>query len=619
MRKLAPLAALTALALTLGAGRLLLRDEAPEAPQAQAQTQVALTESRPKAEAPAAPAAPRVFPTRLRLEPGQRWGYSLSTDHSAAGAAGLALSGSLELRCYAELPGGGYLLGERYALTASSDHAELARAASAELLVEVDLQGNLRRLALPETSADARNLLRTLVVARHVVLPREVGPRWQALGEDTTGRFVAEYRCEGAEVFRARVYDSLQAGPSAAGATISIRGELSGQLRAEGLPHTWGGEELVSVGAPQLEGAVAEALAVRSRYAFALVDSGRFAAPAAELARAEGDLGPAAWGAELAGELSGQRHRAPLRPVEVVLDELARLSASGDSEAFSGSAPALFVELRERFQRDPAAIARAGLLARQRGTDLRLRATVIDAIGSAGTAPAQRELLTLRGEVEDELLSSVYLGLAETPQPLPETLKVLEEEGRAAGVARDHARRAMGWLATRVESPQLKGALAAELEGSLGQDAASDQVLLEALGNAGQARSLAALESYLEAEEPATRAQAAAALRKLEAPQAETLLRGAAQGDPSPQVRREAVRALAARPPTKSSLDALAGALRQDADVRVRLEALDALAGWRRYAELESQPAAAIESLLQEAARAPEPALQERAQAALEG
>jgi HEAT repeat protein len=619
MRKLAPLAALIALACTLGAGSLLLqKDEA--APQStQTQTHAALTEASPRVDAPAPAPAPRAFPTRLRLEPGQFWRYSLTTSHTAEGARGLELQGSLELRCYGELPGGGYLLGERYALEARSAHAELARAASQELLLEVDLQGNLSRLALPETSPDARNLLRTLVVARQTVLPSEVCARWQALGEDTTGRFVAEYRSEGERVSRARAYDSLQSGPSASGATVSIQGELAGQLRADGLPQTWAGEELVTVGAPQLEGAVADALAVRSRYAYELVETGRFAEPAAELTRAEGGFGPGAWGASLAGELSTQRHQAPLRPVDVVLDELAQLAAQGDSEAFTGSAPALFVELRERFRRDPAAVARAGLLARQRGTSLLLRSTVIDAIGSAGTAPAQRELLTLRGEVEDELLSSVYLGLAETSQPLPETLSALKDEGRAAGVRRDHARRAMGWLATRVETPQLKAQLAQELEGSLGEDPASDQVILEALGNAGQDRSLPALESYLEAEDEATRANAAAALRKLEAPEAQALLGTSARNDPSPRVRREAIRSFASRPPSAGALDALANAIRHDADVRVRLEALEGLIGWQRYTELNPEKAGVIESLLQEAAQSPAPALQERAKAALEG
>ena len=619
MRKLAPLAALIALAATLGAGHALLSqdDVLPQTPQVQ--TQAAATEARPRADAPAPAPAPRAYPTRLRLEPGQFWRYALATTHTAEGAQGLDLRGSLELRCYGELPGGGYLLGERYALESPSSHTKLARAASQELLLEVDLQGNLSRLALPETSPDARNLLRTLVVARQVVLPREVRARWQALGEDTTGRFVAEYRSEGEQVLRARAYDSLQAGPSADGATISIQGELGGLLRADGLPQTWGGQELVSVGAPQLEGAVADALAVRSNYAYSLVETGRFPDPAAELAIAEGALGPGAWGTDLAGELSGARHQAPLRPVDAVLGELASLAAQGDSETFTGSAPALFVELRERFRRDPAAIATAGLLARQRGTSLLLRATVIDAIGSAGTAPAQRELLTLRGEVEDELLSSVYLGLAETTQPLPETLSVLEEEGREAGVRRDHARRAMGWLATRVESPQLKAKLAEELEGNLGEDPASDQVLLEALGNAGQDRSLPALESYLEAEDEETRAGAAAALRKLEDAQAQTLLQASAQQDTSPRVRREAVRSLAAQAPNTSSLDTLASALRSDADVRVRLEALDGLVAWKSYSEVAGEQAAAIESLLQEAAQASEPAIQERAQAALEG
>jgi len=619
MRKLAPLAALIALACTLGAGHLLLSQDEAAPQSAQAQTQAPATEARPRVDTPAPAPAPRAFPTRLRLEPGQFWRYALSTTHTAEGAQGLDLRGSLELRCYAELPSGGYLLGERYALEARSSHHQLATAASQELLLEVDLQGNLSRLALPETSPDARNLLRTLVVARQVVLPTEIRARWQALGEDTTGRFVAEYRTEGQQVLRARAYDSLQAGPSASGAQITIQGQLGGLLRADGLPQSWSGEELVSVGAPQLEGAVAEALAVRSSYAYSLVETGRFAEHDAELARVEGQLGPGAWGADLAGELSGERHQAPLRPVDAVLEELAKLSAQGDSEAFSGSAPALFVELRERFRRDPAAIASAGLLARQRGTDLRLRATVIDAIGSAGTAPAQRELLTLRGEVEDELLSSVYLGLAETPQPLPETLSTLEAEGREAGVRRDHARRAMGWLAARVESPQLQAQLAEELEGSLGEDPASDQVLLEALGNAGQDRSLPALESYLEAEDEETRAGAAAALRKLEHAKAQSLLRSSARDDASPRVRREAVRSLAAQAPNASSIDTLASALRADADVRVRLEALDGLAAWKSYAEVEGEEAAAIESLLKEATEANEPAIQERAQAALEG
>ena len=516
MRKIAPLFALIALAATLGAGHLLLSNETPT-PEAEVARTAAPTSEAPRhrTEAPLTAPAPQAVPTELRLEAGQWWRYSLTSSHEALGSEALDMSGSVEVRCYKVLDDGGYLLGERYALqsTSAQFHA-LAEQSSHELLLEVDRQGQLKRLALPETTPDARNMLRALVISRQVVLPTEVSERWQAFGEDTTGRFVAEYRTEDEQVVRARAYESLHGTVSAA-AVVSIEGELGGLLHADGRAHTWAGEEVITVGAPSMKGGTSDSLSVRSRYGYAMVAKGRFSDPESALASAEGRLGPAAWSSEIAGELNGARHSAPMRPLDVVLNELATLSARGDSEEFTTRGPALFIELRERLMRDPTAIAQAGLVARARGGDLRFRATVIDALGSAGTAPAQRELLTLRTEVEDELLSSVYLGLAETTSPLPETLTTLRDEGRAAGVRRDHARRAIGWLASRVSSPKLKGTLALELEDSLGEDADSDQILLEALGNAGQERSLPALESYLDADDEDTRAVAASALRKL--------------------------------------------------------------------------------------------------------
>ena len=607
-------------ALAGGAHALLSEGGAPAPPPSQ-QVAAGITLERPAAASPDAPAplaAPRPLPTRLRLEAGEWWRYACETSHRAEGSPeGLALGGSVEVRCYAAGPGG-YLLGERYRLQAEADgHAALAAAASREVLLQLDEQGQLLELALPpDADPDTRNLLRTLVVARRVVLPRQVSERWQAIGEDTTGRFVAEYRREGEEVRRVRAYEALHA-RQAADAEVSVAGELGGLLRADGRAERWAGEELIRVGAPALPGQAAQSLSVRSSYAWTWVAEGRFDDPAGALSAVEGALGPAAWTLGLAGELGGERQTAPLRPFDELAAELARISL-GSSEDFTQAAPGLFVELRERFLRDPAAVARAALMARRRGDDLRLRSTLIDALGSAGTPAAQRELLALRGEVEDELLPSVYLGLAEATQPLPEVVETLQAEGREPGARRDHARRAQGWLASRAVDPLLRQALAAELEGSLGESAPEDRVILEALGNAGQARSLPAIQSYLEAEEPESRAAAAAALRKLSVEQAGALLEGAL-ADPSPAVRVEAVRSLGSQPPAPAALSALGRVLRQDPDARVGLEAIETLAGWLEGQGEAGPERAQIKALLEAATRSVEEAIATRAREVLEG
>ena len=63
----------------------------------------------------------------------------------------------------------------------------------------------------------------------------------------------------------------------------------------------------------------------------------------------------------------------------------------------------------------------------------------------------------------------------------------------------------------------------------------------------------------------------------------------------------------------------MASALRNDVDIRVRLEALEGLATWKDMNAAEGESANAIDSLLREAAASNVEALSDRARQALAG
>jgi len=105
--------------------------------------------------------------------------------------------------------------------------------------------------------------------------------------------------------------------------------------------------------------------------------------------------------------------------------------------------------------------------------------------------------------------------------------------------------------------------------------------VLKAIGNAGMAEALPAIEQCLTADSPVVRAAAAESLRRIAGPVSDGLLLRLL-GDPSDRVRSEAVRALEEHGPNATVLPALANVAQNEPDAGVRTQAVVALIAWAR-------------------------------------
>ncbi|MCO5170128.1 MAG: HEAT repeat domain-containing protein [Planctomycetes bacterium] len=622
-------ATLLTLAAAVGLAGLLLGDAPAHARPVTSAASAAAPTARAAAPQVALGPGAAPLPAALDLRPGDVREATFHLDARLAfgevEALATTVAGRLTVTCYAagarEL-----LLGQRWevthlALAGQDDVAQddVARDLGVEVLVRVDRRGAVLSLALPEqASVRARNLVRALVAATGLVLPRGPAARWEAPGFDPTGPCVDAYaRVDGADVRRARRFTGvhghadLQA-TSAGGARLTIA--------PDGLAARVASDEVVTLAGADLGGGVT----LRTTARLERTATRTLAAPPA-LAAVEAGL---SWTLGLLPEAEPGADLAPVaepRELEPLVALLAQaLPDSGDLD-LPPEAPRLFLELAARLRRDPAAVARAVDLVRGAALPRGARATLIDALGEAATPAAQRALIALARDplVGGELTPNVFLALAEPTSPLPESVATLEAVAAGDDPLRaEWATQGLGVLAARADDPALADRLAAGLEQALGRGGEEDRVVLEALGNAGRERSTEALLAYARADDEVLRATAVSALRRLEGEAVDAALH-AALDDPSDLVRREALSALGARP-ASAALGAVAIALGDDPAPEVRLHALEVLTGWLDEATAAPDeavvPAEALRAVLQRAAQAdPDPAVREAAAGLLEG
>lgn len=600
-------AAAAALIAVVGGGALcalVLGGESPaDAPAPIAGAASAAQRSAPRAEltanvaAGAQDEAPAV-PTRIDLVPGEvreltftyEGRLSIGSAGSEAEALATRAAGRLVVTCYHA--GDEVLLGQRWtADTLQLDGQDgvsreaLLRDLGVEVLVRLDRQGRLLGLALPaRASAEARNLVRALVASASVVLPAAPAARWTAPGFDPIGACEDTYACSavdasGALVRRARRITGAH-GADGAALDVAHEGDVDLTIARDGLASRVAGRELVSVRSSDA------GVSMSLRTTTALERTGARALSrdeaAAALAAVEAGLGAWSWTVGLAPEVGGAgAHVARVEPrdLETLLAAIA-LAFPEDADDVSADAPRLFLELAERFRRDPEAIARALELVRGTRLGSGARATVIDALGEAGTPDAQLALIAIAGDaaVLDDVVPNVFLSLAEPDAPLPETVATLQRFSASDDPLRaEWATQGLGILGNRVE-PALGDRLAAGIEQGLGKDAGVDRVLLEALGNAARPRSAGAIVAYTTSTDEELRATAVSALRQLESDSVDAALARALK-DESHVVRREALRSYAARG-AAAALAPVTAALESDPEAIVRVAALEVLLRW---------------------------------------
>ncbi len=422
-----------------------------------------------------------------------------------------------------------------------------SRALEIEALAVVSNQGDVWGLRFPASASPevARHLEAILASAR-VLLPATAQPTWAIEDEDPTGPFEARYEARDAgdadrlRIVRRKVYRPLAAAPE-------IAPEVEGEARAEfsrgrGLLVCIQGAEVLRIAGRDLPSVVTS----RAVYAFRLEGVDRdvvSAGTARARVEAYGSFRPADG---LAGEGAVETSDRADEPAGVDTLEDWILAADGEVDGRS------FDDLVRLLARDPASARRVATL---QGTVREgLERRLIDALGRAGTPAAAETLLAL---VEDESAGAGHrdqaiLAAVSMDEPTQELLAGLQARAEARSSDREavalRIAEGLGIAASRCARSGREG-LAREVVGFLERSLASSgttewtAALLLGLGNAGSRESFALVSGHAVDPEPAIRAAAATALRKMERAKALPLLTRLALEDPSDEVRDAAARA----------------------------------------------------------------------------
>jgi hypothetical protein len=216
------------------------------------------------------------------------------------------------------------------------------------------------------------------------------------------------------------------------------------------------------------------------------------------------------------------------------------------------------------------------LLATAAPTSAVLRIAV-GALAGAGTPEAQACLVRLTAVRPTELayMRQVVpvLGFAKQPTAALEHAVRALAGGREASDVTRLAELSLGVLAGHVAAadPARAGRIVDEYAAKLAGATAAEEIrrYLLVLGNAGTPAVVALAGRYLDSDDPAIRARAVEALRRVLTDAAERAILGVLEGDPEARVRASAAWSLANRPATATAIAGEAAHLPREGDEQV--------------------------------------------------
>ena len=448
-----------------------------------------------------------------------------------------------------------------------------------EVLVAMTPLGKIETLHFPKgTSPWAESLLSTAVLLVRVSFPEKETPSWRVSEEDSTGRYIADYRAEGGyrgedgSVTRiARTKAGFEriactAGDGAAelpadAAKVSLEGGAVVLWDPEkGRCRTFRVDEKNRVEGIAFAQEISTTMAGGMRLSGAARDE-NLAANGAALAKAllDGSDVVKPGTADIAARLAGDSEEARLKAMTGGLsidDAIAQLQALAErDEMDSPEASELGDRIIAILRSSSAAVDIALEVIRQGTAPMAVRAALVDLLGAAETPKAQEALLEVvkEGSLDADLRANAVTGLAMADVP------VAGVEGAVRGVmeagsndpASPAALLGFGMIARRAAAAD--GARAGELAdllksaGRVSGDPEWQSMYLESLGNAGLPETLSEVEKFLSRDDVRVRARATYALRFVAGDRALTLLAQAVRGDAAPQIRMAAAQALAIR------------------------------------------------------------------------
>ncbi len=457
-----------------------------------------------------------------------------------------------------------------------------------EFFVKRDTNGKVLSIHFEEgIDKEARNILRGLLAPFEIVRGDSQEDRWEIRGDDTTGRFLAEYVIEERSeetlvVTRRKSYEdlyfsgipnSLETGES------PLQVETGGQTRihldaASQLTRITGNEHVKMVGKNDRM-----SLDVSSRMEVFAVLVGIQRNEPGVLARAQ----------DLAGDLPGQSFVdfAPETTMETLstveladLDDLvAGLVKAVAAGEWYKKAPQAYLSLKELMESSLEARLRVQELLASGEYPQEVLQTLADSLGA--TSSGWKEILSLleREGVDPlrQLILTRSLGLV--PRPGKEVIGVLsglaanEEDAFSAMMAI----RSLGLSAGLPTNYDQREFLVDGLLPLLGGPEERDIQVLNALGNAGVSGALPEILKFADSPKEEIRAAVAVAVRKIDSPKVDDLLEKLA-GDSSVEVRLSAVGILSEKGGKKVPA-LLKKVYESDPNEGVRLEALEYFTG----------------------------------------
>lgn len=468
--------------------------------------------------------------------------------------------------------------------------------------------GQVRTVHLsPGTPSIASRIQRAVLADAQLVIPEDANESWDTVERDSSGRFRARYerRDDGTLIKRKVEYLGVAslAGESSAPVELDV-------THAEALVTVDERDRLVSVTTDEqlaVDAGGGVEVSTAGSTTLVLIRVGRADALINSLARARVVASPVDVVAPTGNHDDNAAHARLVAGADLddLLGELAEIPAGAAGRRARST---VMMRLSALIHLDPE-VAEAALAA-ARDEPAETAGTIVGAVASADTPPAQRALADLTGDPEasPQLRAHAAAQLGLSSAPTDDAIASMRDHLDGDDALADVAALAVANMARNTGDAETADEIIANLLARLGRaEQRTRRVLyLQALGNAGNPAALPAIAAALDDAVPAIRAAAAEALRFIPGARAVTLLRDAMTADASQAVRERAIWASTYRD-VAEMLPGLAAVITADASPELRGRAMKHLA--RHIAEY----ATIAELLAQVAAADPDPDLRSAA------
>ncbi|MBX3464519.1 MAG: HEAT repeat domain-containing protein [Planctomycetes bacterium] len=465
----------------------------------------------------------------------------------------------------------------------------LVAAAATPLLVRLDARGRVLGLGFAEgLDGDQRNFLRGMHGVLRFQAPAAGDADWDAAESDTTGDYAARYEVLPAADDEVRVRRTRRHYTQVAGHDELPAHALRGHGEATfALEHGWLAmamlDETMTLALPLLE----LQLRTERRATARLVASAHVSVDEDLTAAWRRATAPASGAGEQVGRFAADNERQAWQQrlagvsLDQLLDRLQQLLAQAPADAEAVDAAFQQLQWLARLDDEVVAGIRERLDTRQLPGEL--AGVALSALGAAGTPSAQAALDAVRSDRSQgfDIRQAATIATLQLEAPSPQLVAGLHRDAGSDFDGREGALLVLGALAPRSGSALADGRspLAALLDMEADAAARGDlRTWLLAIGNAAPAQTVQIARCHLDHADPAVRAAACVALRRIADPVAVTILIDRGLTDPMPAVRHECVLVLARRsePAAREALQRIA---QQDPDENVRGSASRALQG----------------------------------------